>query len=109
MHLILSNFLFLFFLSIINETIFRCVQIIDKISELNKFTGPMVVVCSMQSLFSGYAQDLFVEWASNPVNRIIFTDRSKPNTISRRLMENPKMGTLFMEVGYFYYPFCRIS
>eukprot|EP01124_Arcella_intermedia_P005522 TRINITY_DN13267_c0_g1_i1.p1 TRINITY_DN13267_c0_g1~~TRINITY_DN13267_c0_g1_i1.p1 ORF type:complete len:752 (-),score=213.87 TRINITY_DN13267_c0_g1_i1:29-1996(-) len=76
---------------------FSNVKLCHKTSEVNEFPSPKVVLASMSSLNSGFAQDIFVEWCSDAKNRIIFTDTSRPGTIARRLMENPKMGKLYME------------
>jgi len=73
------------------------VRLCHKLHEVHEIPGPKVVMSSMPSLGAGFGQDLFIEWCSDPKNTIIFTDSSRPGTISRRLMENPKMGKLHME------------
>ena len=52
------------------------VKTITSIEELNSMPKPAVVVTSFPSLECGFARDLFVKWASDPKNLLLFTDRS---------------------------------
>ncbi|KAI5055518.1 hypothetical protein GOP47_0029039 [Adiantum capillus-veneris] len=52
-------------------------------------TKPKVVFASMASLEAGFARELFVEWASEPKNLILFTDRGQFGTLARMLQAEP--------------------
>ena len=45
----------------------------------------------------GFSRDLFVMWAPNPLNSIIFTSRTSPGTLSRHLIDNPRVSAVDME------------
>jgi len=51
----------------------------------------------MSSLLTGFALELFIQWSNDSRNSVIFVDRCFPNTPARRLMENPKIGTMYLE------------
>eukprot|EP00240_Pyramimonas_obovata_P001561 CAMPEP_0118929284 /NCGR_PEP_ID=MMETSP1169-20130426/6328_1 /TAXON_ID=36882 /ORGANISM="Pyramimonas obovata, Strain CCMP722" /LENGTH=437 /DNA_ID=CAMNT_0006871443 /DNA_START=155 /DNA_END=1465 /DNA_ORIENTATION=+ len=48
--------------------------------------GPKLVMASMQSLEVGPARELFVTWATNPRNLLLFPDMGQPNTLAREVM-----------------------
>ncbi|TQE03901.1 hypothetical protein C1H46_010428 [Malus baccata] len=55
--------------------------------------GPKVVLASMASLEAGFSHDIFVEWANDPKNLVLFTERAQADpppkavkvTISKRV------------------------
>lgn len=49
--------------------------------------GPKVVLASFGSLEGGPSRRLFVEWATDPRNLIVLTDRAPPGTLSREVRE----------------------
>ncbi|BBN04094.1 cleavage and polyadenylation specificity factor subunit 2 [Marchantia polymorpha subsp. ruderalis] len=51
--------------------------------------GPKVVFASMASLEAGFARELFVEWATDPNNLVLFTERGQVGTLSRKLQAEP--------------------
>ncbi|KAL3683878.1 hypothetical protein R1sor_001900 [Riccia sorocarpa] len=51
--------------------------------------GPKVVFASMASLEGGFARELFVEWATDPNNLVLFTERGQVGTLSRKLQAEP--------------------
>jgi cleavage and polyadenylation specificity factor subunit 2 len=57
-----------------------------------------VVLASMQDLTSGFAKDLFVEWAGDERNSIIFSTRTAPGSLARKLIENPNTTKVDVEV-----------
>ncbi|XP_071526675.1 probable cleavage and polyadenylation specificity factor subunit 2 isoform X2 [Panulirus ornatus] len=57
------------------------------------FAKQMVVLASFPDLESGYSRELFVQWATNPKNTIILTSRTGPDTLARRLIDNPLIRT----------------
>lgn len=69
----------------------KCFQLCSsrkKFSALDP-TKPKVVFASMASLEAGFAKDLFVEWASEPKNLVLFTERGQFGTLARNLQTEP--------------------
>lgn len=68
----------------------KCFQLC---STRKKFTalapGPKVVFASMASLEAGFARELFVEWASEAKNLVLFTERGQFGTLARLLQSEP--------------------
>lgn len=60
-----------------------------------------VVLASMQDLTSGFAKDLFIEWAEDEKNSIIFSTRTAPGSLGRKLIENPNTTKVDLEVLYY--------
>ena len=58
-----------------------------------------VVLASMQDLTSGFARDLFIEWAEDEKNSIIFSTRTAPGSLARKLIDNPNTTKIDIEVG----------
>ncbi|KAH7429669.1 hypothetical protein KP509_09G061000 [Ceratopteris richardii] len=52
-------------------------------------TKPKVVFASMASLEAGFARELFVEWASEPNNLVLFTERSQVGTLAHMVQTEP--------------------
>lgn len=52
----------------------------------------------MQDLTSGFAKDLFVEWAEDEKNSVIFSTRTAPGSLARKLIENPNTAKVEVEV-----------
>lgn len=67
---------------------FRHVQLCHSLAELARVPGPKVVLASCADMESGFARELFVQWAANPANSIIVTGRTGLGTLARDLMEN---------------------
>ncbi|XP_030475176.2 cleavage and polyadenylation specificity factor subunit 2 isoform X2 [Syzygium oleosum] len=55
----------------------------------NAPAGPKVVLASMASLEAGFAHDIFVEWATDTKNLILFTERGQFATLARMLQADP--------------------
>ncbi|GLJ14052.1 hypothetical protein SUGI_0224770 [Cryptomeria japonica] len=51
--------------------------------------GPKVVLASMASLEEGFSRDIFVEWATDTKNLVIFTERGQFGTLARMLQAEP--------------------
>lgn len=51
--------------------------------------GPKVVFASMASLEAGFARELFVEWANEAKNLVLFTERGQFGTLARMLQSEP--------------------
>ncbi|XP_078435387.1 cleavage and polyadenylation specificity factor 100 [Wolffia australiana] len=59
-------------------------------SELEKIPDtPKVVLASMASLEVGFSHDIFVEWASDAKNIVLFTERAQFGTLARMLQVDP--------------------
>ncbi|KAH0978924.1 hypothetical protein GBA52_006101 [Prunus armeniaca] len=48
-----------------------------------------VVLASMASLEAGFSHDIFVEWATDPKNLVLFTERAQFGTLARMLQADP--------------------
>ncbi|GAB2227713.1 hypothetical protein Droror1_Dr00009540 [Drosera rotundifolia] len=51
--------------------------------------GPKVVLASMASLEAGFSHDIFVEWATDAKNLVLFTERGQYATLARMLQVDP--------------------
>ncbi|KAL4348539.1 hypothetical protein GQ457_17G024970 [Hibiscus cannabinus] len=73
-----------------NAFLLRHVTLLVSKSELDKVPdGPKVVLASMASLEAGFSHDIFVEWASDVKNLILFTERGQFGTLARMLQADP--------------------
>lgn len=59
------------------------------------------VLVSVPDLECGFSRDLFVQWASNPRNSIILTSRPASGCLARDLIDNLKINSIELEVGYY--------
>ncbi|XP_015573897.1 cleavage and polyadenylation specificity factor subunit 2 isoform X2 [Ricinus communis] len=50
---------------------------------------PKVVLASMASLEAGFSHDIFVEWAADVKNLVLFTERGQFGTLARMLQADP--------------------
>jgi cleavage and polyadenylation specificity factor subunit 2 len=55
--------------------------------ELDNLPSPKVVLTSSPTLETGFAKDLFVRWAGDGRNSIIFTAPTPPTSLATRVME----------------------
>ncbi|CAL4082920.1 unnamed protein product [Meganyctiphanes norvegica] len=76
-----------------NPFSFKHLQFCHNLVDLSRLPSPKVVLASFPDLECGYARELFVQWAVNPKNTIILTTRTGPDTLSRRLIDNPQIKT----------------
>lgn len=73
-----------------NAFLLRHVKLLISKSELEKVPdGPKVVLASMASLEAGFSHDIFVEWASDAKNLVLFTERGQFATLARMLQSDP--------------------
>ncbi|KAG2494598.1 hypothetical protein HYH03_007363 [Edaphochlamys debaryana] len=69
---------------------FRKLSVVTRVEELGAIPGPKVVLATLASLEAGPARQLLVEWAAQPRNTIIFTERACPGTLAHTLqMHDP--------------------
>lgn len=73
-----------------NAFLLKHVHLLINKSELdNAPDGPKVVLASMGSLEAGFSHDIFVDWASDVKNLVLFTERGQFGTLARMLQADP--------------------
>ncbi|XP_022985441.1 cleavage and polyadenylation specificity factor subunit 2 [Cucurbita maxima] len=73
-----------------NAFLLKHVTLLINKSELdNAPDGPKVVLASMASLEAGYSHDIFVEWATDAKNLVLFSERGQFGTLARMLQADP--------------------
>lgn len=72
-----------------NAFLLRKIKLVINKSALEEAPGPKVVMASMASLEAGSSHDLFVEWAADPKNLVMFTERGQFGTLARILQSDP--------------------
>ncbi|XP_059304797.1 cleavage and polyadenylation specificity factor subunit 2 [Lycium ferocissimum] len=72
-----------------NAFLLRKIKLVTNKSDLEEAPGPKVVMASMASLEAGFSHDLFVEWAADPKNLVMFTERGQFGTLARILQSDP--------------------
>ncbi|KAK6936840.1 Metallo-beta-lactamase [Dillenia turbinata] len=73
-----------------NAFLLKHVTLLINKNELEKVPeGPKIVLASMASLEVGFSHDLFVEWASDTKNLVLFSERGQFATLARMLQSDP--------------------
>ncbi|KAJ8748317.1 hypothetical protein K2173_001736 [Erythroxylum novogranatense] len=73
-----------------NAFLLKHVNLLINKSELDAVPiGPKVVLASMASLEAGFSHDIFVEWAADAKNLVLFTERGQFGTLARMLQADP--------------------
>ncbi|KAJ9679450.1 hypothetical protein PVL29_021397 [Vitis rotundifolia] len=73
-----------------NAFLLRHVSLLISKSELEKVPdGPKIVLASMASLEAGFSHDIFVEWATDAKNLVLFSERGQFATLARMLQADP--------------------
>lgn len=73
-----------------NAFLLRHVSLLINKSELEKVPeGPKIVLASMASLEAGFSHDIFAEWATDPKNLVLFSERGQFGTLARMLQADP--------------------
>ncbi|PKA58817.1 Cleavage and polyadenylation specificity factor subunit 2 [Apostasia shenzhenica] len=73
-----------------NAFLLKHVALIINKSELEQLPDvPKVVLASMASLEVGFSHDIFVEWATDARNLVLFTERGQFGTLARMLQVDP--------------------
>lgn len=73
-----------------NAFLLKHVTLLINKSELeNVPDGPKVVLASMASLEAGFSHDIFIEWAADMKNLVLFTERGQFATLARMLQSDP--------------------
>lgn len=73
-----------------NAFLLKHVSLLINKSELEKVPeGPKIVLASMASLEAGFSHDIFAEWATDPKNLVLFTERGQFGSLARMLQADP--------------------
>lgn len=67
-------------------------------SDLDKIPEPRVVLASVADLTCGFSRELFIKWAENPKNTVVFTSRASPGALARTLIDNLQQKIIDIEV-----------
>merc|ERR550534_924592 len=81
-----------------NPFAFKHIQLCHSLKEIEKLPEPKVVLASTADLESGFSRELFIEWASNPRNSVIFTFKTAKDSLARRLIEDPTLRTIDIQM-----------
>ncbi|XP_047136980.1 cleavage and polyadenylation specificity factor subunit 2 isoform X1 [Hydra vulgaris] len=81
-----------------NPFAFKHITLCHFLKELDQLPSPKVVLASAADMNCGFSKDLFVQWASNPKNSVIFTFKTSPGSLARTLIDNPKIESVELEV-----------
>lgn len=68
---------------------FKFVQMLQDISELEELKGPQVVLATFPSMNAGFSKELFMKWADNRRNLILFTGRPDAGSLASQLLSRP--------------------
>uniref|UniRef100_UPI00358E8751 cleavage and polyadenylation specificity factor subunit 2 n=1 Tax=Myxine glutinosa TaxID=7769 RepID=UPI00358E8751 len=77
---------------------FRHLSLCHSLADLAKVPSPKVVLCSQPDLECGFSRELFIQWAPHSRNCVIFTCRTSPGTLARKLIDNPTLRRVPLEV-----------
>ncbi|MQM07767.1 hypothetical protein Taro_040619 [Colocasia esculenta] len=73
-----------------NAFLLKHVTLLINKNELEKIPDtPKVVLASMASLEVGFSHDIFVEWATEAKNLVLFTEKGQFGTLARMLQADP--------------------
>ncbi|KYR02534.1 Selenocysteine-specific elongation factor [Tieghemostelium lacteum] len=67
---------------------FRNIKLCHSLEELQGTTNPKVVLASSKDIETGFARDLFIEWAQDSKNLLLFTDYVDENTLGSFLLSS---------------------
>lgn len=85
--------------SIVNYVLFcRHCSLCHSLADLAKISEPKVVLASVADLTCGFSRELFIKWAEEPRNTVVFTCRPSPGTLARTLIENLQLKAVDIEV-----------
>lgn len=77
---------------------FKHVKLCQSVSEVNRIPDPKVILATPVDMDSGFSRELFVFMANHPKNAIILTNRSTPNSLARKLIEQKDMTSITLEM-----------
>ena len=62
----------------------------DKLDLIAESTTPLVIMASPGMLQNGPSRELFVKWAHDKINGIVFTGYSVEGTLAKKVIDQPK-------------------
>jgi cleavage and polyadenylation specificity factor subunit 2 len=68
-----------------NQFNMKHIQLCHSLSDLDKIKKPRVILTSSPTLEHGFSLDLLLQLAPNPKNMVILTDRSEPDSLTRKI------------------------
>ncbi|KAG0085428.1 cleavage and polyadenylation specificity factor subunit 2 [Podila epicladia] len=73
---------------------FKYLRLCQRLSDLDRYPGPKVVLASNLSMETGFAREVFLklDWSQNPRNTLILTERALPGELARYLYDEWKEG-----------------
>ncbi|KAF9217059.1 cleavage and polyadenylation specificity factor subunit 2 [Podila verticillata] len=73
---------------------FKYLRLCQRLSDLDRYPGPKVVLASNLSMETGFAREVFLklDWSQNPRNTLILTERALPGELARFLYDEWKEG-----------------
>ncbi|RWS18002.1 cleavage and polyadenylation specificity factor subunit 2-like protein [Dinothrombium tinctorium] len=77
---------------------FRHLQLCHVYSDILRVREPRVVLASQPDLECGFSRELFIEWAKNPKNSVILTQRCSPDTLAYKLMQMNAKKLITLEI-----------
>ena len=77
---------------------FKFIRACHSLEELDRIPEPKVVLASPPDLECGLARELFIRWAGDVKNSVVFTTRTSPGTLARILIDNPRKNSVVLEV-----------
>ncbi|CAI5731256.1 unnamed protein product [Peronospora destructor] len=69
---------------------FSHIHLVHTLEELDALPSPKVVLATSPSLECGFAKDVFIRWAPNPRNSIIFTSTTPKTSFASRVLKLAK-------------------
>jgi len=71
---------------------FKYMRLCQRLSDLDKYPGPKVILASNLSMETGFAREVFLKlnWSQNPDNTLILTERALPGELARFLYDEWK-------------------
>ncbi|KAF9996727.1 cleavage and polyadenylation specificity factor subunit 2, partial [Modicella reniformis] len=71
---------------------FKYLRLCQRLSDLEQYPSPRVILASNLSMETGFAREVFLrnEWSQNPINTLILTERALPGELARYLYDEWK-------------------
>ena len=58
------------------------------------------MLASTADMNSGFSRELFIKWAPDPKNTVIFTYCTAPGSLARQLIDNPDTKSIEIDVSF---------
>ena len=76
----------------------RHCSLCHSLADLARVPEPKIVLASVADLTCGFSRELFIKWAEDPKNTVVFTCRPSPGALARTLIDNLQQKTIDIEV-----------